>query len=132
MAEHFNSIMVLMAVAVVCVWSFRRLSLPPILAYIFAVILAGPSLMEIGEPEAMDFLAELGIVFLLFTLGLEFSLPRMFAMRTLVFGVGLSQTILTHYLYGIIHVTRTIMANGFCGWCYGGDVINGYCDQTSS
>ena len=98
MAEHFNSIMVLMAVAVVCVWSFRRLSLPPILAYIFAGILAGPSLMEIGEPEAMDFLAELGIVFLLFTLGLEFSLPRMFAMRTLVFGVGLSQTILTALL----------------------------------
>lgn len=95
MAEHFNGIILLMAVAVICVWSFKRLSLPPILAYIFAGILAGPDIMSIGEPEAMDFLAELGVVFLLFTLGLEFSLPRMFAMRTLVFGVGLTQTVLT-------------------------------------
>ncbi len=98
MAEQFNGIIVLMAVAVLCVWSFRRLSLPPILAYIVAGILAGPHILSIGDPAAMDFLAELGIVFLLFTLGLEFSLPRMFAMRTLVFGIGLSQTVLTTVL----------------------------------
>jgi len=96
MAEHFNNIVFLMTVSVISVWCFRRLNLPPILAYLFSGIIAGPGVLALfSNPDDMHFFAELGVVFLLFSLGLEFSLPKMLAMRYLVFGVGLSQTLLT-------------------------------------
>ncbi|GGZ65181.1 potassium transporter [Paraglaciecola chathamensis] len=85
-----------MAVAVASVWLFKRINLPPILAYLYCGILAGPDLLALFEhPEDMQTFAELGVVFLLFSLGLEFSLPKMIAMRQMVFGVGLGQMLLT-------------------------------------
>lgn len=92
----FANILLLMAVAVASVWLFKRINLPPILAYLFCGILAGPDLLALFEhPEDMQTFAELGVVFLLFSLGLEFSLPKMIAMRQMVFGVGLGQMLLT-------------------------------------
>ena len=96
MHGNFANILILMAVAVATVWLFKRINLPPILAYLFCGILAGPDLLSLFEhPEDMQNFAELGIVFLLFSLGLEFSLPKMLAMRHLVFGVGLTQMVVT-------------------------------------
>ena len=96
MHGNLANIVILMAVAVAAVWLFKRINLPPILAYLFCGILAGPDILALFEhPEDMQNFAELGIVFLLFSLGLEFSLPKMLAMRHLVFGVGLSQMVLT-------------------------------------
>ena len=96
MSGNFANILILMAVAVTAVWLFKRINLPPILAYLFCGILAGPELLSLFEhPEEMSFFAEIGIVFLLFSLGLEFSLPKMLAMRHLVFGVGLGQMAIT-------------------------------------
>ncbi|MEH6713322.1 MAG: cation:proton antiporter [Paraglaciecola polaris] len=92
----FANILILMAVAVASVWLFKRINLPPILAYLYCGILAGPDLLALFEhPEDMQTFAELGVVFLLFSLGLEFSLPKMIAMRQMVFGVGLGQMLLT-------------------------------------
>ncbi|MFT2091542.1 cation:proton antiporter [Paraglaciecola sp. 2405UD69-4] len=103
MNGNFGNILILMAVAVVAVWLFKRINLPPILAYLFCGILAGPDLLSLFEhPEDMQHFAELGIVFLLFSLGLEFSLPKMLAMRHLVFGVGLGQMLLTTCAFMII------------------------------
>lgn len=100
MEGSFSDILLLMMVAVVAVWIFKRINLPPILAYLFCGIVAGPDLMHIyGDPEDMHFFAELGIVFLLFSLGLEFSLPKMLAMRHLVFGIGLGQTVITTLVF---------------------------------
>ena len=96
MHGNLGNITILMAVAVITVWLFKRINLPPILAYLFCGILAGPDLLALFEhSEDMENFAELGIVFLLFSLGLEFSLPKMLAMRQLVFGVGLAQMLLT-------------------------------------
>ncbi|TDF39555.1 potassium transporter [Alteromonadaceae bacterium M269] len=96
MQDNFLHILLLMMVAIFNVWLFRRINLPPILAYLSCGVLAGPALLGLYEtPEEFHFIAELGVVFLLFSLGLEFSLPRMVAMRHLVFGVGLAQTMLT-------------------------------------
>lgn len=96
MHGNLANILILMSVAVITVWLFKRINLPPILAYLFCGILAGPDLLALFEhPEDMQNFAELGIVFLLFSLGLEFSLPKMLAMRHLVFGVGLAQMLLT-------------------------------------
>lgn len=100
MHGNLANILILMSVAVVTVWLFKRINLPPILAYLFCGVLAGPDLLALFEhPEDMQNFAELGIVFLLFSLGLEFSLPKMLAMRHLVFGVGLAQMVLTTLVF---------------------------------
>ncbi|WJG08518.1 monovalent cation:proton antiporter family protein [Aliiglaciecola sp. LCG003] len=96
MHVSFTSILVLMSFAVFSVWLFKRMNLPPILAYLACGIFAGPHLLAIiDNPEEIHFFAELGIVFLLFSLGLEFSLPKVLAMRHLVFGIGLGQMLVT-------------------------------------
>ncbi|MCF2948176.1 cation:proton antiporter [Paraglaciecola aquimarina] len=100
MHGNLGNILILMSVAVVAVWLFKRINLPPILAYLFCGILAGPDILALFEhPEDMQNFAELGIVFLLFSLGLEFSLPKMLAMRHLVFGVGLGQMVITTLVF---------------------------------
>lgn len=82
--------------AVVLIWLFKRLNLPPILAYLAVGVLAGSDGFSwLQHSEQIHFVAELGIVFLLFSLGLEFSVPRLMAMRHIVFGVGAMQVVLT-------------------------------------
>lgn len=96
MSAGFLNVIALMFIAVCSVAVFKRIHLPPILAYLFAGILAGPQLFALfAHPQEMHLLAETGIVFLLFSLGLEFSLPKLVAMRSLVFGVGVGQMLLT-------------------------------------
>ncbi len=104
MLEHgFVQIIILMALAVVCVAFFRRFNLPAILAYLVAGLLAGPELTGLFDtPQDMHLLAEIGIVFLLFSLGLEFSLPKLIAMRNLVFGAGAAQMCLTTGLFSTL------------------------------
>ena len=77
MVEHgFVQIVLLMLIAVVSVALFKRIHLPPILAYLFAGIIAGPSGFALySHPEDMHLAAEVGIVFLLFSLGF----PTVFA-----------------------------------------------------
>lgn len=102
-------ILVILSSAVLTVWLFRRLKLPAILAYLVAGILVGEHGLNLAQ-EQVDYehFAELGIVFLLFTLGLEFSLPRLMAMRHLVLAVGSLQVgislaifLITSMLFGL-------------------------------
>ncbi len=99
MPIEFVSVLFLMVLAAICVWGFKRINLPPILAYLLAGFVAGPSILGLfPHSENMHLLAEVGVVFLLFSLGLEFSLPKLIAMRHLVFGVGLAQMTLTTFV----------------------------------
>ena len=85
----YLEILVILFSAVVIVWLFRRLKLPAILAYLVAGMIVGEHGLSLAQDHVdYDHFAELGIVFLLFTLGLEFSLPRLMAMRHLVLAVG--------------------------------------------
>ncbi|GLR70818.1 cation:proton antiporter [Agaribacter marinus] len=104
MNQTFVSILVLMIISTGLIWIFKRLSLPPILAYLVAGILIGPELLNFfsNNIDAMHLAGEVGIVFLLFTLGLEFSLAKMLAMRHLVFGVGAGQMLLTTTFFAAI------------------------------
>ncbi|MBA6251623.1 MULTISPECIES: monovalent cation:proton antiporter family protein [unclassified Colwellia] len=88
MTGHFELLAILSS-AVLIVWLFRRLHLPAILAYLVAGMLVGDHGLSLVQDQVdYDHFAELGIVFLLFTLGLEFSLPKLIAMRHLVLAVG--------------------------------------------
>ncbi len=102
MTGHFE-ILAILASAVFVVWLFRRLKLPAILAYLVAGMLVGQHGLNIAQDQVdYDHFAELGIVFLLFTLGLEFSLPRLMAMRHLVLSVGSLQVGISALLFMIV------------------------------
>ncbi len=75
---------------------FRLLHLPPLLAYLTVGILVGPHAFGL-LPDSSDarYLAEFGIVFLMFSIGLEFSLAKLRAMRRIVLGLGAAQVVLT-------------------------------------
>lgn len=89
--EHavLNDILILLGVAIVTVTLFRRLGLPAILGYLSVGLIAGPSGFGwLVFDQVIVFLGELGIVFLLFSIGLEFSLPLLLSMRRYLLGVG--------------------------------------------
>ncbi len=103
MFDGLSQILLLLAASVIAVALFRRVRLPPILGYLLVGVLLGPhALGLVEETDDMYFIAEFGVVFLLFTLGLEFSLPRMIAMRREVFGLGTLQVVVTTILFGAI------------------------------
>ena len=103
--QGLGTILVLLAAVVTVVVAVRRLRLPPILGYLAVGMALGPyALSFVAESATTSFLAELGVVFLLFTLGLEFSLPRMLAMRHEVLGLGLLQVAFTTLAAGSVAI----------------------------
>ena len=91
-----GQLLVLLAFSILIVAAFRRFELPPVLAYLAVGMLLGPHALNLAaNDETTRLLAELGVVFLVFTLGLEFSLPRMLAMRWEVLGLGGAQVLIT-------------------------------------
>ena len=91
-----DSVVMLLAVAVLTVIVCRRLHIPTMLGYLIVGFIAGPGVLHIiSQTEATDFVGEIGIVFLMFSIGLEFSLPKLRAMKSLVFGLGTMQVVFT-------------------------------------
>ncbi len=98
-----EQVVILLAASVIAVTVFRRLSLPPILGYLFVGIVVGPfGLAWLDNTEDIRFLAEFGVVFLLFTLGLEFSFSQLIAMRRAVLGLGGAQVALSTLAIGAV------------------------------
>lgn len=107
-------ILVLLAAAVVVVVLCRLVRLPPILGYLIVGAAVGPhALGWVANDQATRYVAEFGLVFLLFSVGLEFSLPKLNAMRRAVFGLGLAQVAVT-----AAAATLTVQLAGF-GWQLG-------------
>jgi CPA2 family monovalent cation:H+ antiporter-2 len=96
MQSPIQSVLILLVIAVLVVVVFRSLKLPPLLGYLIVGIAIGPhALAWIPDTAEARDLAEIGVVFLMFTIGLEFSLPKLVTMRRIVFGLGASQVIAT-------------------------------------
>ncbi|MBV8306825.1 MAG: cation:proton antiporter, partial [Gammaproteobacteria bacterium] len=95
--------LILLAGSVFLITLVRRLALPTSIAYLLVGLTLGPhALGVISDSGTTRLLAELGVAFLLFTLGLEFSLPRMLAMRREVFGLGGLQVLATMAVFATI------------------------------
>ncbi|MCV2353749.1 cation:proton antiporter [Paucibacter sp. B2R-40] len=74
----------------------RQLKLPPMLGYLVVGVLVGPNALALaGDTASIRYLAEFGVVFLMFVIGLEFNLPKLYSMRRLVFGLGAWQVVVT-------------------------------------
>ncbi len=101
--EPLVQLLLLLGAAVAVVWLFHRLRVPPVLGYLLVGVLLGPYTPgPVIEGHQLRVLAEYGIVFLLFTIGLNFSLPQIHALRHLVLGLGTAQVLLTTAVIGTI------------------------------
>ncbi|GAB3386480.1 monovalent cation:proton antiporter family protein [Massilia agri] len=88
--------LLLLGCAVLGVVAFRMLHLPPMLGYLAVGVLIGPHALALADDSPTTHsLAEFGVVFLMFSIGLEFSLAQLKSMRRIVFGLGLAQVVLT-------------------------------------
>ncbi|MFZ1430649.1 MAG: cation:proton antiporter [Geminicoccaceae bacterium] len=99
----------------------KRVGLPPILGYLLAGLAIGPHGIAVLAPsEGTAFLSELGVVLLMFMVGLEFSLPKMIAARATVFGAGACQVALT--TLGVALAARLLGAGWLAAVVMGGVV----------
>ena len=96
MFNSLTSVLLLLTSSVLAVALFRALRLPAMLAYFMVGILFGPFAFNLlPSTESGRHVAEFGIVFLMFSIGLEFSLPKLYAMRKTLFGLGGAQVVIT-------------------------------------
>ncbi|MFN4103836.1 MAG: cation:proton antiporter, partial [Tepidimonas sp.] len=87
----------------------RTLRLPAMIGYLAVGVLIGPHALALAQNSAgLRYLAEFGVVFLMFAIGLEFSLPKLRAMKRYVFGLGTAQVVAT--------VLLTTLASLALGW----------------
>lgn len=101
--QPLTEVLILLAAAVLLVTIARRLGLPTAIAYLAVGLTFGPHALAVVAGSAMvHLLAELGVAFLLFTLGLDFTLPRLIAMRREVFGLGALQVIVTTTVFAAL------------------------------
>ena len=119
MVSGLELTLLLLGSAVLGVVAFRTLHLPPMLGYLAVGVLIGPHALGLARNDAATAsLAEFGVVFLMFSIGLEFSLSQLKAMRRIVFGLGLAQVVLTigaTVLFGAM-AARWLPAPLHIGW----------------
>ena len=96
MFDSLTSVLLLLTSSVLAVALFRAMRLPAMPAYFVVGVLFGPFALDLlPSTESGRHVAEFGIVFLMFSIGLEFSLPKLYAMRKTLFGLGGSQVLIT-------------------------------------
>ena len=101
--EPLSQVLILLAGSLIVLTLLRRMGLSPILGYLVVGMSLGPHAFGmVSDSTTTQLLAELGVTFLLFTLGLEFSLPRMLAMKREVFGLGAAQVVATTLVFASI------------------------------
>jgi CPA2 family monovalent cation:H+ antiporter-2 len=115
----FTQMLLLLAGAVIAAPIFRKLGLGTVLGYLAAGVVIGPILQQINEAEEVLHVAEFGIVFLLFVIGLELKPSRLWQMRGDVFGLGSAQVVIS----GALLTGFTMMA-GIADWR--GSVVIGF------
>ncbi len=109
MVSTLELVLLYLIAAVGGVVACRMLRLPPMLGYLAVGVLIGPNALALAKNSpGVNYLAEFGVVFLMFVIGLEFNLPKLKSMRKLVFGLGLSQVVLT--------VLVALVGNALLAW----------------
>ena len=103
MYNTLQLVLILLATAVFAVVVFRLLRLPPMLGYLLSGVVIGPhALGLIPDVAVTEQLAKFGVVFLMFSIGLEFSLPKLVTMKHIVFGFGTTQVCATILIVMIV------------------------------
>lgn len=115
LASLFTGIVVVFLIAVLLLIILYRVKIPSVVAFLIAGLIAGPAgLGLITNEESISFFAELGVIFLLFTIGLEFSVSRILKSRRYVLIGGLTQVITTIIIWTVLmQVTGMDIAHAF-------------------
>ncbi len=100
----YSEMLLLLGGAVVSAPLFKRIGLGTILGYLAAGVAIGPAARLITDGEQILHVAELGIVFLLFIIGLELKPSRLWALRREIFGLGLAQVVVTGLALAVLGV----------------------------
>ncbi|MET0575946.1 MAG: monovalent cation:proton antiporter-2 (CPA2) family protein [Mesorhizobium sp.] len=106
----YSEMLLLLGGAVVSAPLFKRIGLGTILGYLAAGVAIGPAARLITGGEEILHVAELGIVFLLFLIGLELKASRLWAMRREIFGLGLAQVVVTGAVLALLANTLAGLA----------------------
>ena len=102
-AGYLIAVIVILLAAVISVLLFQRLQLGSVLGYLVAGTVIGPTgLGLVSDLEGTRALAELGVVFLLFTVGLELPFERIRVMRGRAFGLGAAQVVVTSAAIAVV------------------------------
>ncbi|QSX32549.1 cation:proton antiporter [Shewanella avicenniae] len=96
--QMLTQLLMMLLIAMLTMVLLRRLKVPPLLAYLLTGVISGPAGFNWISQNTIHSAAELGVVLLMFTLGLEFSIPKLWSMRRTVFGLGCIQMLLTTLL----------------------------------
>ncbi|MCU0409997.1 MAG: cation:proton antiporter [Bacteroidales bacterium] len=94
-----KDIVIIFALSTLVNFIFTRIKVPVIIGYLVTGVIAGPHLLKlISSPENVEVMAEIGVILLMFTIGLEFSLNHLLRIRRIVFFGGFLQLILTAFI----------------------------------
>ncbi|AKJ32241.1 monovalent cation:proton antiporter family protein [Caldimonas brevitalea] len=111
MASTLELVLLYLLAAVIGVTVCRTFRLPPMLGYLAVGVLIGPNALALARDSAeFGYLAEFGVVFLMFVIGLEFNLPKLKSMRRMVFGLGFSEVLTTMLV--------TVLGNAALAWIF--------------
>ncbi len=115
-----ESLVVIFGVSVIVVFFLYRFKIPSLVGFLIAGIIIGPhGIALINNIEEIEIFAEIGVILLLFTLGMEFSLAKLLKMKRIVFGSGSFQvffTILTTFLLAFLFMNLPIAEAVFWGF----------------
>lgn len=118
--EVLQSVVVIIGISAAVVFLLGRVKIPSVVGFLISGVIIGPSgLHLIGDMEVIEMLAEVGVILLMFTIGIEFSLKNLLSMRALVFGAGPLQVVLTTFAVLVIshvflgHKVDTAIFHGF-------------------
>lgn len=104
--EFLKSLTIIFGVSAIVVFLLSRLNIPSIVGFLIAGLILGPHGLElIRNVKDVELLAEIGVILLMFTIGLEFSLSRLLMSRAMVFGGGLLQVSTTIAVVAILSYT---------------------------
>ena len=107
--SYLNDTLVMLLATVTVVVLFLRMGLPPILGYLAVGVSVGPyGFGLVYDVEQIKTLAEFGVVFLMFTIGLEFSVSVLMRMKALVFGLGGAQVLVTAALATVLAIAMGV------------------------
>jgi monovalent cation:H+ antiporter-2, CPA2 family len=112
--------LLLLGASILAVALLRRAGLPTLVGYLAVGAIVGPYAGNLaGDSEVVRTLAEFGVVFLMFTLGLEFNLPKLRALRSYVFGLGPLQVLFT---IALVVATVLVLPGEWVAWLVPGDI----------
>lgn len=124
--QHLQSLVILLGISAIIVFILGKLRISSVVGFLVAGVLIGPSGFNlIADPHEIELLAEIGVVLLMFTIGLEFSLKNLFQLRSVVLGGGLLQV-------SLVTALITLLAHFFYRQSLGGAVFDGFLVALSS